>query len=192
MDTKHLAQLLAQLHEETDEQLRLKYQRSLPFQDGLFDRWTRANRLGFAEGTSIYDSALVFGDVTVGEHTWIGPYVLLDGGSDHLRIGAYCQLSAGVHVYTHHTVRWALSRGLIPKQSGPVTIGDCVYIGSQSIITYGVTIGDQSVIAANSYVNRDVPARTIVAGNPARKVGTVVGQGTDIRLDFPSRNKTQP
>lgn len=184
MDSQKLGELLKELYMGTDERLRNEYDRSLPFQDGLYDRWERAERLGFDAGSSIYNSALVFGDVQVGEKTWIGPYTILDGSAGKLTIGDFCQISAGVHIYTHHTVKWALSRGTVPKETGPVTIGDCVYIGSQSVIAMGVTIGDQVVVAANSFVNRDVPPRTIVGGTPATRIGIVVGDGEDIRLDF--------
>jgi maltose O-acetyltransferase len=65
-----------------------------------------------------------------------------------------------------------------------VRIGDCVYIGSQSVISAGVTIGSRSVVAANSFVNDDVPETTIVGGTPARKIGSVVGEGEQVRMVF--------
>jgi acetyltransferase-like isoleucine patch superfamily enzyme len=65
-----------------------------------------------------------------------------------------------------------------------VTIGDRVYIGSQSIIAAGVTVGSECVVGANSFVNHDVPHRTIVGGSPARRLGKVVGEGSDVRVIF--------
>jgi acetyltransferase-like isoleucine patch superfamily enzyme len=47
-----------------------------------------------------------------------------------------------------------------------------------------VTIGEMCVVAANSFVNRDVQARTIVGGTPARTIGHVEGDGEDCRLVF--------
>jgi maltose O-acetyltransferase len=52
----------------------------------------------------------------------------------------------------------------------PITIGDDVWIGFGSAIMKGVAIGDGAVIAACSVVTKDVPAYTLVAGNPARIV----------------------
>lgn len=49
----------------------------------------------------------------------------------------------------------------------PVVIGDDVFVGARSIILKGVTIGPRSIIGAGSVVTRDVPADTIVGGNPA-------------------------
>lgn len=51
--------------------------------------------------------------------------------------------------------------------SGDITVGKNVYIGGNSLIRYGVKIGDRSVIAAGSVVVKDVSDGTIVAGNPA-------------------------
>ena len=70
---ERFAELLRVCYEAGDERLRRDHQRSLPFQDALSDRWERARRLGFGEGSSIYNSAAVFGDVRVGRKTWIGP-----------------------------------------------------------------------------------------------------------------------
>lgn len=53
---------------------------------------------------------------------------------------------------------------------GPVIIGDNVWIGDKATILPGVTIGEGAVVAANSVVTKDVPAYSIVAGNPARVV----------------------
>lgn len=57
--------------------------------------------------------------------------------------------------------------------SAPVTIGDDVFIGMQSIVLKGVTVGAGSVIGAGSVVASDVPPRSVVAGNPARVVRTL-------------------
>jgi acetyltransferase-like isoleucine patch superfamily enzyme len=182
MNTDELLELLKRLHAEQDQGLRECFDRSLPFQDGTFDRWERAKRLGFGEGASIYNSSLVYGDVRVGEQTWIGPNTLLDGSGGQLTIGAYCSISSGVHIYSHDTVLWALSGGEADRLTAPVTIGDCVYIGPQSVIVAGVSIGDHCVVGANSFVNRDVEPRTVVAGSPARPIGRVVGEGKDVRI----------
>jgi carbonic anhydrase/acetyltransferase-like protein (isoleucine patch superfamily) len=185
---ERFAGLLRACYLAADERLRADYQRSLPFQDALFDRWERAHRLGFASDASIYNSAAVFGDVSVGKATWVGPNTLLDGSGGGIEIGAHCSISSGVHIYTHDAVLWALSGGKCEYTHAPVRIGNCVYIGSQSVIAAGVTIGSRSVVAANSFVNNDVPEATIVGGSPARKIGSVVGEGERVRMVFDSRD----
>ncbi|MGR5066586.1 acyltransferase [Photobacterium sp. DNB22_13_2] len=52
----------------------------------------------------------------------------------------------------------------------PVKIGNAVWVGNQATILKGITIGDNAVIGAHSVVTKDVPANTVVAGNPARVV----------------------
>lgn len=188
LTAERFAELLRESYLAVDERLRSEFQRSLPFQDAMFDRWERANSLGFAAGVSIYNSAAVFGDVGVGAATWIGPNTLLDGSGGAIEIGAYCSISSGVHIYTHDTVLWALSGGVLKHKHASVCIGDYSYIGSQSVIAAGVSIGSRCVVAANSFVNADVPDATIVGGTPARKIGTVVGVGEQVRMVFDSKS----
>ena len=52
----------------------------------------------------------------------------------------------------------------------PVEIGNNVWIGERAIITPGVRIGDGAIVGANAVVIKDVPEKTIVAGNPAKVV----------------------
>ncbi|HUP59824.1 MAG TPA: acyltransferase [Thermoanaerobaculia bacterium] len=153
--------------------MRERYDRDLPLDELLSDRWERARRLGFGEGTSIYHSSYVFGSVKVGRNTWIGPFTLLDG-SGGLEIGSTCSISAGVQIYTHDTVRWAVSGGNAEPERAPVKIGDACYIGSQTVIAKGVTIGEHSVIGSCSFVNRDIPPYTVAFGAPCRPIGRVV------------------
>lgn len=190
LDTKQLALLLRELYREQDQRTRAEYKRSLPLADGLHDRWERARSLGFGEGASIYHSAHVFGEVEVGAHSWIGPNVMLDGSGGRLTIGSYCSVSAGVHFYTHDTVRWALSGGKLPYRTAPITVGDNVYIGAQSVIAAGVKVGDRCLISANSLVIDDVPARTVVGGTPAKPIGLVRGTGEAVQVEWTHKTAT--
>jgi serine acetyltransferase len=165
-----------------DEARRTSFSRSLPVGEHLNDRWQRARRLGFGDGASIYDSAIVFEPVSVGPRTWIGPWVILDGSGGGLTIGADCNVSAGVHIYTHDTVLRTLSGGAIDRAVAPVAVGDRSYIGPHAVIRAGVSIGDECVVGANSFVNANVPSRTVVAGSPARVVAKVEGTGVDVRI----------
>lgn len=169
-------QTLRQLQELLDDlraQMRARWDRELPMAELLDDRWERATRLGFGAGASIHAESYVYGDVAVGDNTWIGPFTLLDG-SGVLRIGSGCDISAGVQIYTHDTVHRVLSRGQTPVSHAPVTIGDRCHIGAQSVIAPGVTIGNHVVIGACSYVNRDIPPYTVAVGTPCRPIGRVV------------------
>src|SRR5215218_4640797 len=134
---------LRAIQQMLQSQKRKQFARRVPFGDLITDRWDNAREYGFGEGTSCYDSAVILGDVRVGKHTWIGPNVVLDGLGGSLVIGDFCALSAGVQIYTHHTVRWCLSLGQGRKmETGPTAVGNGVYIGPNSVIAMGVTIGD--------------------------------------------------
>lgn len=157
--------------------------RSLPFADLLFDRWERAGKLGFGEGSSVYDSVLVLGDVVVGRNCWIGPSVILDG-SGGLKIGDYCTISAGSQIYSHDNIKKTLSSGKEAIEHSNVIIGNNVYVGPNSVITRGITIGDMTVIGAFSFVNRDVPSHSIIVGKPAKVIGSVKENQGGIELKY--------
>ncbi len=164
-------------------QMKQEWNRDLPMEELLFDRWERAKLLGFGEGTSIYHNSYVYGDVKVGKHTWIGPFTLRDG-SGGLEIGDYCSISSGVQIYTHDTVKWALSGGKAEYERTPVKIGNSCYVGPQSVIAKGVTVGDCSIVGACSFINQDVPAYSIVAGVPGKVIGGVVIDGDKIKYEY--------
>lgn len=145
-----------------------RFNRRVSMGDLLTERADNAAMYGFGEGTTMYDNVLVLGDVRVGRHTWIGPGCILDGSGGGLEIGDWCSISAGVQIYTHHTVRRSVSLGVEPVDYASTKIGSGVYLGPNTIVQMGVEIGDQAVIGANSLVNRNVPPRTKVFGAPAR------------------------
>jgi len=123
------------------------------------------------------------GEPTIGEGTWIGAFTLLDG-SGGLTIGRGCDISTGAQIYTHSTARRCASGRAYPEiDRGPVTIGDCVFIGAGAIVNMGITIGDHAVVGAGAVVTRDVPAYTVVQGVPARPSARVVLEGDGIRFD---------
>lgn len=82
-------------------------------------------------------------------------------------IGDDCMIGPNAGIYT-------AGHAVAPKdrnKSGygiPITIGNNVWIGGSCVILPGVTISDNSIVAAGSVVTKDVPANTIVAGNPAK------------------------
>jgi acetyltransferase-like isoleucine patch superfamily enzyme len=144
-----------------------KFGRRVPFGDLIVDRWQIAREYGFGEGTSCYDSVLILGNVTVGQNCWIGPNVVLDG-SGGLKIGDHVDISAGAHIYSHNTVDRTLSAGNDPVDYATTEIGSRVYIGPNSVIQMGVSIGDDVVIGALSFVNSDISSGSKAWGVPAR------------------------
>lgn len=75
----------------------------------------------------------------------------------------------------HNVVFATLNHGIAPEKRvsmnhAPIVLGKNVWVGSNSTILQGVTVGDNAIIAAGSVVNRDVPANTIVGGVPAKHI----------------------
>lgn len=163
LDTIRLRAIFRKLREE----MRLKHERHVSVGDLISDRWETAEFYGFGKGTSCYNNVLIIGDVSVGINTWIGPNTVLDG-SGGLVIGDYVSISAGAQIYTHNTVSWSNSRGEEAVVTKPTRIGNGVYVGPNSVIEMGCTIGDGSVIGAMTLVKSDVPARYRSYGIPGR------------------------
>ena len=95
----------------------------------------------------------------IGEGLYIGHFgsIIL---SPAARIGHNCSLAQNVTI------------GIAPSSEGrgAPTIGNRVFIGAHSVIVGRITVGDDAVICAGSVVNKTVPARAVVMGNPARVV----------------------
>jgi acetyltransferase-like isoleucine patch superfamily enzyme len=161
---------LRALHKKLQEKKRREFNRRVSLGDLLTERGDNAREMGFGEGTTCYDNVLILGDVTVGKNTWIGPNVILDGSGGKLTIGDFCSISAGVQIYTHNTVAWSTSLGEKPMAKAPTKIGSGVYIGPNSVVAMGVTIGDKAVIGALSLVNGDIPPGARAWGTPAKVV----------------------
>lgn len=175
-----LRRLIAQNRVET----LTKYKRLNPWYEDLAG-WTDKGTLWFGHdrNVTIYESTTLVGDVEIGEHSWIGPFCSLDG-SGRLRIGESCSISAGVHILTHDTVRWALSGGSEPYEYGEVSIGRRSFIGTNAVVTRGVILGELSVVGAGAVVTKSFPSRSIVGGVPAKLIGRVTGDEANIKLEY--------
>ena len=104
-------------------------------------------------------------NIHVGENVFINACCHFQ---DHggVTIGDGCQIG-------HNVVFATLNHGLQPEERGitypaPIVLGKNVWVGSNSTILQGVTIGDNAVIAAGAVVTKDVEPGTIVGGVPAR------------------------
>jgi acetyltransferase-like isoleucine patch superfamily enzyme len=117
----------------------------------------------------------------------VGDFTLLNGAivmaEEKIDIGSHCLISWGVGIADSDFHPLEPAQRLIDSQAlapffksrpprpklktAPVKIGDNVWIGMNAVILKGVTIGDNSVVAAGAVVTKSIPPNTIVAGNPA-------------------------
>lgn len=110
------------------------------------------------------------GRLEIGDGTFIN-YGCSFSAHKLVRIGAGCHLGPYINILDndYHSID---DHSRTPE-SRPVVIGDNVWIGTRVIILPGVTIGDHAVIGAGAVVTKDVPARSIAAGNPARIIRSI-------------------
>jgi acetyltransferase-like isoleucine patch superfamily enzyme len=149
--------------------------------------------IGLPARVSCADCITIGDDVVINEHSWISVVRALPGVTPRLVIGDRTLIDRLLHIAcvgdieigsdvligervlisdTYHGYE-DVTRPIIQQPMAPyrkVTIGAGVGIGLGACIMPGVTIGENALVAAGAVVNRDVPARTVVAGNPARVV----------------------
>lgn len=110
-----------------------------------------------------------------GRNIYIGEYVFLNVlctilDCNEVRIGNHVMIGPGVQIYTaaHDLKAQARIQGW--EVASPIVIEDNVWIGGAAILLPGVTIGRNAVVGAGAVVPKDVPANTVVVGNPARVI----------------------
>ena len=145
-----------------------------------------ASDVKFGEKVKIYDFVNLYG-CEIGDETKIGTFVEIQKGS---KIGKNCKISShtficeGVtiedFVFVGHNVTFindifprAISQdGKLQNEKDwvcvPTFVKQGASIGSSATILCGITIGENAMVGAGSVVTKNVPANTIVAGNPAR------------------------
>jgi len=109
--------------------------------------------------------------ISVGERVWIGRGVELDWSHGLLiAIGDDVTIAQGARLLCHDA---SSHHRLGVTWVAPITVGDGVFIGVNALIMPGVTLGTGSVVAAGAVVVDDVEPGTVVAGVPARPLGSV-------------------
>lgn len=109
-------------------------------------------------------------NITIGKNVFInsGCHFQDQGG---IEIGDGCLIG-------HNVVLATINHDLYPENNrinhyAPIKLGKSVWVGSNSTILPGVTVGDWAVVAAGAVVTRDVPPLTIVGGVPAKVIRTI-------------------
>jgi acetyltransferase-like isoleucine patch superfamily enzyme len=123
----------------------------------------------------IGDYSKILGDVTIGEETWVGSWVEIQGQNAPIKIGKWCDISDMVMILDHSTHLRCVEIG--DKIIAPITIGDHVFIGSSAKIipnnNKSIKIGHHSIIGAFSLVQKSIPPYSIAVGIPAKIIKKV-------------------
>jgi virginiamycin A acetyltransferase len=120
----------------------------------------------------------LFGDIYIGRGSKLNDGIEVVG---ELTVGNYCALAPDIlFQQKNHEISKPAMQGrfygrvldseLEHMDSGPITVGNDVWIGARSIVLSGVTIGDGAVVGAGSIVTDDVEPYAVVAGVPAERV----------------------
>ena len=122
-------------------------------------------------------------NLTIGDNVWINHYVRIDT-TGCVEIGEGCQIGYGACILSHSSHIAIRLCGkeymrLNPEERagylfGRVKIGAYTFVGGGCYIMPGVTIGKGCVIGVNSVVTKDVPDFSIVAGSPAKIIGSTL------------------
>ena len=148
-----------------------------------------------AEGCCFYENPMIFGKVNIGRYTSInGPGTRICAEINTVSIGSFCSIASNViiqeynHEYNKASTYFILSHIFGEKTNettskGDVIIEDDVWIGSNVVILSGVKIGRGSIIGAGSIVNKDVPAYSIVGGNPAKILKSRFSESSIIEIE---------
>ncbi len=136
--------------------------------------------------------------IEFGNNVFIWHYSILDG-YNNISIGEGCQIGTRVGLFTHsshHSIRLYNTdyhninfyNHNSSRVTGPITIGKYTFIGANSIIMPNSVIGKGCIISAFSYVQGDFPEFSIIAGNPAKVVGTVKKIDDRLLKKYPNMN----
>ena len=170
--------------------LRRLRSRMLPYREGfryrlgqLLDRYAYSRMLqSLGDNVTIHPSV----DIRSPENVVIGSDISINHGSElhgagGIAIGDGTLISFNVLILSN--TRVFRNRGAIgkqPKVKKPVRIGKDVWIGAGTVILPGTRIADHGIIGAGSVVTQDVAEWAIVAGNPARRIGSrLEGEATE-------------
>lgn len=112
-------------------------------------------------------------ELTFGERCVIGEYNHITAANgihigNDLLTGRWVTISDNNHGYSSFESMQEPPVKRIISSKGPISIGNNVWIGDKATILGGISIGDGAIVAANAVVTKDVPAYSVVAGNPAR------------------------
>lgn len=116
--------------------------------------------------------------IAVGRSVYVNRFTFIDA-SERVEVGDEAMIGPRCYITDHdHTFNATDAAGALPLVSAPTRIGARAWLGANVTVLKGVTIGEGAVIGAGSVVTKDVPARCVAIGSPARVVRNIVDTPT--------------
>ncbi len=141
------------------------------------NNWEIGNNVSIAKRCAIFSREKdFFGSLHIHDGVRIGDNAIIDL-SDHVILHENVGMGPNCVIYTHGHIKTENSHLPIWKdqvKNGPVEINENVYIGTNVIILPGVSIGNNSIIAAGSVVNKSVPDNELWGGIPAKRIKSIL------------------
>lgn len=105
-----------------------------------------------------------------------------------ISLGDNVHIASGVKFINHDVIylmfRYMYNDNNLQINKGEITIGNNVFIGSNTIILYNTKIGDNVIIGAGSIVTKDIPSNSVAVGTPCKVIGSFEDYSKKVRKKF--------
>jgi acetyltransferase-like isoleucine patch superfamily enzyme len=140
----------------------------------VFRSNTKSNFVGIYKPVSI--AVYQKGQLKIGNNSgFSGTSIVV---TQQVTIGNYCNFGGNTSIWDtdFHPAEYLARRdhSVCKIKSAPIIIGDDVFVGANSIILKGISIGNRSIIGAGSIVTKNIPADQVWGGNPARFIKKII------------------
>lgn len=139
------------------------------------DPTSSINNITLHENVKISKRCSLFGSeanvLEIGGNSYIGMNTTINGFRAKVKIGCNVSIAQSVNIMSDSGPNASEEmQKFFPIMIGPVTVGDHSWIGANSVIMPGVSLGKFCVVAANSFVNKSFDDYSVIGGNPARLI----------------------
>ena len=146
---------------------------------------SNVNNIIIGNNTRIANRVKIFGSeanlLEIGQNSYVGLNSFIEGFNSKVIIGDYVSIASNVSIISGSGPNASPPmQKVFGNAQGTIIIGNHTWIGGNSIIMPGVTLGNYCVVAAGSYVNKSFPDYSIVGGTPAKLIRTLTPSEIEI------------
>ena len=139
------------------------------------DPSTSFNNVIIHDNVKIAKRCSIFGGdknlLEIGKDSYVGMNTLINGFAAKVTIGTNVSIAQNVNIMADSGPNASKAmQEIFPIEKGPIRIDDHCWIGASAILMPNITLGEYTIVAANSYVNSSFPKYSIIGGSPARLI----------------------